>query len=94
MYKCRLSCYERLENMVMQTTYKFLIVSSLGLVDDTCLPLEDPWQLALVLIIFSSKGRMEREIGVCPFPILGTQLGSGICLVTIDRHSNYMISLS
>lgn len=33
MYKCRLSCYERLENIVIQTTYKFLMISSLGLVE-------------------------------------------------------------
>lgn len=33
-----------------------------------------------------------REIGMCPFPFLGLQLGSGICLVTIDRHNNYDLS--
>ena len=33
MYKCRLSCYERLENTVIQTTYKFMKISSLALVE-------------------------------------------------------------
>lgn len=31
--QCRLSCYKRLENTVIQFTYKYLEISSLGLVE-------------------------------------------------------------
>ena len=100
MYKCRLICYERLENTVIQTTYKYLKVSSPGLVEQYVASIAGSLVAALVLIIFSSEGRMKRGRSMCPFSILGSQLGSGIrqfCSQPIDRTSlhdlHYMIQL-